>query len=115
MSNEMDDNLPPLTHLQFLVIDIIGTGEMSGKDLREALAEEKVWKTGPAFYQMMSRLEESKMVEGWYEQQIIEGQIIKERRYKVLGNGFAAHKRTKNFYAARRTLGRPAFNLGGAV
>lgn len=96
-----DDNLPPVTHLQFRVLEIVGAGEVSGKDLRQALSGKGIRKTGPAFYQMMSRLEESKMVQGWYDQKIIDGQIIKERRYKMLGNGREAVRSVAQFY---RTL-----------
>lgn len=92
--------LPPLTGLQFLVIDIIGAKKIKGAEIREQLnREHKVTKTGPAFYQLMARLEEAKFVEGWYEQEVIEGQIIKQRRYRVTGFGERARRDTLQFFS----------------
>lgn len=81
------ETLPELTHLQFLVLAVLSSNEMKGKELREALKKEGVNKTGPAFYQIMSRLEEAKFVESWMTQEIVEGQIIKEKNYKITGLG----------------------------
>src|SRR3954468_23359444 len=95
----MPDNLPPLTSLQFAILSVMGSRTISGKQLRASLADEyRIKKTGPAFYQLMARLEEAKFVEGWYEQEIIDGQIIKERNYRILGKGISAMKRTAGFY-----------------
>src|SRR6266478_1256552 len=95
----MPDNLPELSHLQFAVLDVIGSSTISGKQLRKALSVERnLKKSGPAFYQLMARLEEAKFVQGWYEQEVIEGQIIKERNYKITGNGIRALARSKRFY-----------------
>lgn len=95
------ESLPELSHLQFAVLEVLGTAHMSGKDLRTGLGELGIKKSGPAFYQMMARLEESKLVEGSYSQQIIDGQIIKERQYKVTGTGIRALNQTKKFYHGR--------------
>jgi hypothetical protein len=62
------------------------------------LKEKGISKSGPAFYQLMGRLEEVKFVKGWYEQQIIDGQIIKERHYQILGNGLRSLNSVKVFY-----------------
>ncbi len=109
----MPDQLPDLSHLQFAVLDVMGSSVTSGKELRKALyAEHKINKSGPAFYQMMARLEEAKFVEGWYEQGIIDGQIIKERNYKITGNGIRAVNQTKAFYRGRtaKVSWRPAIS-----
>ena len=110
MSN---DPLPELSHLQFALLDVLGTASMSGKSVRAELAAIGIRKSGPAFYQAMSRLEEAKLVEGWYSQQIIEGQIIKERQYRMTGNGARALNEAKRFYMARTAPlvwnGNPAF------
>jgi hypothetical protein len=72
---------------------------MAGRRLRELLAEEHgIRKSGPAFYQLMARLEEARFVEGRYTQKIVEGQIIKEREYAILPGGSAALRRTAQFY-----------------
>jgi hypothetical protein len=103
--------LPELSHLQFAVLDVMGTAIMSGKNVREGLKQLGISKNGPAFYQMMARLEEGKLVEGWYDQKIIDGQIIKERCYKITGDGVRALNNTKRFYASRTAplTGLPAF------
>lgn len=107
----MTDNLPPLTHLQFAILNVIGASSISGKDLRKSLAQEhNVKKSGPAFYQLMARLEEAKFVEGSYKQEIIDGQIIKERNYKITGKGISAMNRTKSFYRAGIGQVSPAFS-----
>ena len=100
MSKKNGTELPELTSLQFLVIDIIGAHKMRGVEIREQLkGEHKINKTGPAFYQLMARLEESKFVEGWYEQEVIDGQIIKQRCYRVTGLGERARRDTLQFYS----------------
>jgi hypothetical protein len=93
---------PEATHLQLYVLRILMDGEQSGRFVRERLAEEGQSKTGPAFYQLMARLEESGMVEGWYNQKIVEGQIIKERWYRVTGAGTKAWNDAARFYQERR-------------
>ncbi len=92
------NKVPELTSLQFLVIEIIGPRKMRGAELRERLKERRVFKTGPAFYQLMARLEEAEFVEGWYDQEVVDGQIIKQRLYRVTGLGARAHRGTRNFY-----------------
>jgi len=58
-----EPNLPPITHLQFLVLGVLLGGEQSGRTIREAIARYGVRRTGPAFYQMMARLERESLVE----------------------------------------------------
>jgi hypothetical protein len=107
------DNLPELSHLQFAVLEVLGAGVMAGKNIRAGLAEQRIRKSGPAFYQMMARLEEAKMVEGWYNQEVIDGQIIKERNYRITGEGARALNETKRFYESKTAPltwgGTPAF------
>jgi hypothetical protein len=98
--------LPKLTHLQFLVIAELLRGAARGRDLRARLRVAGVRQSGPAFYQMMATLEDAGFVSGRYEQQIIEGQIIRERHYKVLASGTTAWKTSRDFYlrtTARRS------------
>ena len=93
--------LPGITHLQYLVLALLLDGEQSGKALREKMAEHGVKKGGPAFYQMMARLEDGRYVHGWYDQKVIDGQIIKERRYRIMANGVKACEQVQEFYAIR--------------
>jgi hypothetical protein len=97
--------LPDLTHLQFLVLTTLLEGEQPGRYVREKLADQGQRKTGPAFYQMMARLEDGGLVEGWYDQKIVEGQIIKERRYKLTASGVRAWQDVWDFYLAHGRLG----------
>jgi len=93
------NELPELTRLQFLIIETIGAKRMLGAQLRERLKEHNVHRTGPAFYQLMARLEEAELVEGWYKQEVIDGQIIKQRCYRVTGLGERARHATLEFYS----------------
>lgn len=95
--------LPRLTHLQFLVVSQLLRGSARGREVRRRLREEGVRQSGPGFYQMMAGLEDGGLVEGWYEQQIVEGQIIRERHYRVLAPGKRAWQHCRDFYA--RALG----------
>ena len=91
--------IPEITHLQFLVLGMLRDDERPGRALRRALARHGVRRTGPAFYQMMARLEDAGLVAGAYEQKIVDGQIIKERRYTITAAGGAAWTATRAFYA----------------
>jgi hypothetical protein len=94
--------LPDLTHLQFVVLDtLLAEGKLSGRNLRGKLEDQGVSKTGPAFYQLMARMEDAKHVNGWYEEKIVEGQRIKERFYKITGAGEKVHDATMRFYQER--------------
>ena len=60
--------LPALTHLQFLVLGVLRNDEQPGRALRGALSGYGIRRTGPAFYQLMARLEKDRLVDGRYEQ-----------------------------------------------
>ena len=92
--------LPQLTHLQFLVLSHLAAGETSGREVRAFLREQGVRQSGPAFYQFAAGMEDAGYVEGWYEQQIVDAQIIRERHYRVLAAGRRAFQRSRDFYAA---------------
>ena len=96
--------LPDLTHLQFAIVDVLGPREKSGRELRQGLQKLRIRKSGPAFYQLMARLEEAGVVKGRYDQKIVEGQIIKERRYKLTGKGVRAWQRSRDFYLEASAL-----------
>jgi len=100
--------LPPLTHLQFLILSALLAGDQSGKALRRELAQHGVRRTAAAFYQMMARIEDANWVAGSYIQQIVDGQIIKERSYRLTATGERALRRTRDFYAEAGRAGRLA-------
>jgi len=94
-------------HLQFLVREALVDSEQAGRDLRELLASHGVRNSAPAFYQMMARLEVAGLVEGRYDQKLVAGQNVKERRYRVTKAGERSVDATRNFYVARFAAARP--------
>ena len=97
----MSKSLPTITHLQFLILEALSDDELAGRDLRDLLAGFGVRNSAPAFYQMMARLEASDLVEGWYDQKLVSGQNVKERRYRLTPDGVRSLDATRNFYVAR--------------
>ncbi|HEY2433235.1 MAG TPA: helix-turn-helix transcriptional regulator [Vicinamibacterales bacterium] len=90
--------LPAVTHLQFLVLAVLRGGPRTGHPVRRALARHGIRRSGPAFYQMMARLEDAGFVAGEYDQKVVGGQIIKERRYTLTAAGETAWTSTRAFY-----------------
>jgi len=66
-------SLPEITHLQFSVLAFLRSDEQPGKAVREQLAGLGLKRSGPAFYQLMARLEDAELVDGRYDQKIVEG------------------------------------------
>ena len=90
--------LPDTTHLQFLVLTGLGGRQRSGREVRDHLRKHRVRKSLPAFYQLMARLEEAKLVKGWYEREEIDRQIVRQRWYKVTASGLRAWNSARDFY-----------------
>ncbi|HXT27907.1 MAG TPA: hypothetical protein VN716_01460 [Vicinamibacterales bacterium] len=91
--------IPEITHLQFLVLGMLRGGERTGRLVRRTLKRHGIERSGPAFYQMMARLEDAGLVAGEYDQKIVDGQIIKERRYSLTARGETAWTATRAFYS----------------
>ena len=100
--------LPAVTHLQFVVLEALAESEQAGRELRALLAAHAVKSSGPAFYQMMARLEQAQLVEGEYMQKTLAGQLVKERRYRLTRSGRRAVQDTRAFYAERAAQPRLA-------
>jgi DNA-binding PadR family transcriptional regulator len=90
--------LPDLTHLQFLILGVLRGDEQPGRVLREALAGYGIRRTGPAFYQLMARLEKDGLVDGWYEQVTVGDQAVTERRYRITADGKKQWNEARAFY-----------------
>jgi DNA-binding PadR family transcriptional regulator len=90
--------MPGITHLQFLVLGLLREGERPGRSLRRALAKRGIARSAPAFYQMMARLEDAGLADGAYDQKVVDGQIIKERRYTLTAAGDHAWTSTRAFF-----------------
>jgi DNA-binding PadR family transcriptional regulator len=105
-------SLPTITHLQFLVLGQLLAAPRAGRDLRAELRRHGVRRSAPAFYQMMARLEDAGFVEGWYDQRVVEGQLIKERHYRLRPAGLRVWNATRDFYVAnlraRGVIAEPA-------
>ncbi len=96
----------PLPHLQFAVLCILSETELSGREVREELAALGLPKAGPTFYRLMSRLEESGLVRGRYEQEILNGQIVRERAYSTTAKGRRSRDATARFHERVIALSR---------
>lgn len=81
---------PTITFLQFLVLCELSSGKIPGHELRKRLRAEGFSKSGPAFYQLMSRLEDAKLVHGSYRNATVQGQVVRERLYEISGFGIKA-------------------------
>jgi DNA-binding PadR family transcriptional regulator len=90
--------LPALTHLQFLVLGVLRSEPQSGRTLRKALASFGVRRTGPAFYQLMARMEKDRLVDGWYEQITAGDQAVTERHYRITPDGARRWNDARAFY-----------------
>jgi DNA-binding PadR family transcriptional regulator len=90
--------LPGITHLQFLVLGNLLSAAQPGRAIREALAGYGVRRSGPAFYQLMARLERDGLVEGWYEQIAVDGHAVMERHYRIKPGGSKLWADTRAFY-----------------
>lgn len=90
--------IPRLSHLQFLVVGTLRGQSVPGRLVRERLKAFGARKSGPAFYQLMSRLEDAGLVEGTYHQEIVVGQIIRERHYTLTAGGIRAWEGSRDFY-----------------
>ena len=100
--------LPELTHLQFLVLGVLRNDPQPGRTLRQALSAYGIRRTGPAFYQLMARLEKDRLVDGWYEQITVGDQAVTERWYRITPDGTRQWARAQKFYT---DVGRLAARL----
>ena len=91
-------SLPVLTHLQFLVLGVLRHDPQPGRALRKALAAYGIRRTGPAFYQLMARMEKDRLVDGWYEQITVGDQAVTERHYRITADGTRRWNDARAFY-----------------
>jgi DNA-binding PadR family transcriptional regulator len=96
--------IPRYSHQQFAVLDALKEGELWGRDLRAALKADGYGSTNASFYELMDRLEKGGLVEGWYEDRDVLGQMFKERKYKLNALGQGAWEEVATYYAARLGL-----------
>lgn len=91
--------LPEISHLQFLVLHLLGPKELSGRELRAALRSE-YRKTRAAFYQLMDRLTK----QGFVRLRVVQvpvgddGVTVPEHHYKLTAPGLRVMQETRGFY-----------------
>jgi len=102
-----------LTYLQFLVLSHLLGEEHSGRELRKKVDDYKQLSLA-SFYQLMARLEDAKMVEGWYTSKSVDGVPVKERHYKIIAGGTKAWNATRRLYEDAAKIGKPGLAWGGA-
>ena len=90
--------VPKLSHIQFMILTLLQAKDATGKQIREALRRSGVRRSGPGFYQIMSRMEDTGFVKGEYRQEIVDSQIIRERCYEISVSGRRACRESRDFY-----------------
>ena len=66
--------------------------------IRQAWPSYGVRRSGPAFYQLMARIERATLVEGWYEQAPVGDQAVTKRRYCITREGARLWADAHRFY-----------------
>ncbi|HVT40760.1 MAG TPA: hypothetical protein VHE78_17100 [Gemmatimonadaceae bacterium] len=103
--------LPSISHLQFLALGVLLSGEQPGRLIRDAARGFGVRRSAAAFYQMMARIERAGLVEGWYEQITVGDQAVTERRYRITTGGRKAWAQARAFYMeVGRAADRPRWS-----
>lgn len=91
-------HLPEVSRLQFLVLGTLLKGAVAGRAIRSQLDDYGVRKSGPGFYQLMARLEDAALIEGWYESKRGKGRMVRERHYRVTAQGRVAWTESSEFF-----------------
>ena len=91
-------SIPSLSVLQILILDTLGVAEVQSAVLRDKLKLAGFKKSAPAFYQAMSRLEDAGLVESRYTKRVLHGHTVKEKHFKVTGDGVEAMREAKQFF-----------------
>ncbi len=76
-----------LSNTEILFLQAVGDNEVSGRQVREALAEQGKRKSAPSFYMLAAALEDERFIDGWYKERTITGQLAKERYYRLTAHG----------------------------
>jgi DNA-binding PadR family transcriptional regulator len=100
-------NIPELSSLQYLALGVLRSGELPGREIRDAVRTFGVRRTRAAFYQFMARLERDGLVEGWYDQVQVGDQMVTERRYRITAEGRKEWAATHAFHEAVARLSSP--------
>lgn len=102
--------LPPITHRQFLILDLIGdTPNVPGAEIRKGLLAFGEANTSPSFYQSMKRLEDAGYVSGQYEfstqrDSLDRDGCVREKTYCLTAEGRKVHNECLEFYERRAAI-----------
>ena len=91
-------SLPPLSTLQILVLNTIGSSETSGPVLRDKLSQEGFRKSAPSFYQVMDRLKHAGFVESRYATEEVGGYKVRVKYFQMTGAGARALGDAQRFF-----------------
>lgn len=85
--------IPEITPLQFMVLCILKPGPLFGKYLREELEKNEHKTSLPAFYQMMSRMEDAGLVQSTPYDEFENGFAVRKNNYSAtqLGHSEREH------------------------
>jgi DNA-binding PadR family transcriptional regulator len=101
--------LPGLSHVRFLVLDILFQApaeQCSARALREAMTGAGHPKTGPVFYRMMGEMEKAGLVESVDREFDVDGVAFRRTYYTPLAEGRKAWRTAIDFYATREAVQR---------
>lgn len=99
LSGWIRSKLPPegqlrISRAQSEVLKVLSSenlkAEQSGRDLKSHLAQQGHNKSGPAFYQMMARLEDRGLVQSESFEEWLEGYKVKRKKYVITPDGVSA-------------------------
>lgn len=100
--------LPTLTHLQFLVLDVL-TRRHEGASAQEVMDELSSFSAdyrGPKFYQLMGRLADSHLITSWSQDFDAAGTTVTRTFYRIAPEGATAWRITCAFYESRFAIGK---------
>lgn len=97
---DVHQHFPSLSGVQCWILGTLARcTDMPGMALRMGLNRATGRETsGPAFYQLMSRMVDSELVEGFDVDVKVNRYVAKERRYRILPAGETALSNVKHFY-----------------
>lgn len=98
--------LPAVTHLNALILSLLGSGWVDGPRLRENLAAHDVSMTGPGFSTLMKRMKRDSLV--WSDfRMVTSGHArVSVSHYKVTPRGRMALDQVKAWYEDLREISR---------
>ena len=100
------ETLPTITHLQFLVLDLLTKTRdgLSAQLLKDSVSGVSPDYGGPKFYQLMGRLAEVGLVEITSRDIAVAGGTVTRSFYQATPVGVAAWRVTTEFYTSRQNL-----------